>query len=52
MTTTTAPPAPDRRETPARPRVPYTGLFREPVYADGRPYDSDDEDDDGPGDAG
>jgi hypothetical protein len=52
MTTTTAPPPSVRRETPARPRAPYTGLFREPVYADGRPYDVDDEDQGGPDDAG
>lgn len=42
--TTTAPPPPARRETPVLPRVPYKGLFREPVYADGHPYDCDDED--------
>ena len=53
MTTTTAPQPParrDRRETPPAARVPYQGLFREPVYADGRPYEADDEDQDGDGD--
>ena len=54
MTTTTAPHPParrDRRESPAA-RVPYQGLFREPVYADGRPYEADDEDQDGVSEAG
>lgn len=32
------------------PRPEYQGLFQEPVYADGGPYDSDTEEDpDGPG---
>ena len=46
MTTTTASQPStrrDRREQPTVPQVPYQGLFREPVYADGRPYDSQDE---------
>lgn len=38
-TLTVPPPAP-------RPPVDYQGLFREPVYADGGPYDRDDEDTD------
>lgn len=52
-TTTLLPPA--RSQTPGVPptlRVPYQGLFREPVYTDGRPYDSDDEDQNGPEEAG
>lgn len=49
MTTTITPPPRVRRETPGMRRVPYQGLFREPVYADGRPYDSDDEDQGGVG---
>jgi hypothetical protein len=44
-TATTAPPRPTaRRAAAVLPRVPYRGLFREPVYADGLPYDSEDED--------
>ena len=51
MTTTTAPPPParrERREPPPVPQVPYQGLFQEPAYADGQPYDSDEDQDDGP----
>ena len=47
-TPTTAPPRPPvRRAALVLPRVPYQGLFREPVYADGRPYDDEDQDGDG-----
>lgn len=55
MTTTTAPPPParrERRDPPPTARVPYQGLFREPAYLDGKPYDDDPEDQDDPGAAG
>lgn len=49
MTTTTAPQPPARRERREPPvaRVPYQGLFQEPAYADGKPYGSDEDPDDG-----
>lgn len=45
------PDAATAQRTVARPeKPPYEGLFREPVYADGGPYDSDTEEDpEGPG---
>jgi hypothetical protein len=51
MKTTTAdlPPArQERREQSAVPRLPYQGLFQEPAYADGKPYDTDEDPDDAP----
>ncbi|MDX2800164.1 hypothetical protein [Streptomyces scabiei] len=46
MTTATAP-QPTGPALPQHPRVPYEGLFVAPAYADGLPYERDEDEDDG-----